>query len=293
MTRIRSLPHLLVFDAAARHESFSRAAAELCLTTGAVSRHIKNLEDKLGEALFFRSHKKINLTARGRIFALSCRKILGDLEAAESTFMKSTAVQDITIDCLPTFAMYWLIPRLTDFYQTSPHIHINVVTSTGMVTSGSDIAVRRDPTHFPDMEALPFLEEKSVLVCSPDYFHQRTMQPADNTLIHIRVRNDLWRKWSAESLPFPDNVTRHLYLDHTFAAIQAAEDSLGIALVPQIFCEKHLTSGRLVRLDNYGTLISGTYFLVIHKDYKTGIQEFAEWLRKNIAAVPEKSEQPE
>lgn len=116
------------------------------------------------------------------------------------------------------------------------------------------------------------------------------MQPANNTLIHIRVRGDLWRKWSAESLRVPDNVTRHLYLDHTFAAIQAAEDSVGIALVPQIFCEKHLTSGRLVRLDEFGTLISGTYFLVMQKSIKPGIQEFLAWLGKNIAPA---SEQPE
>ncbi len=293
MTRIRTLPHLLAFEAAARHESFSMAATELCLTTGAISRHIKNLETKLGEKLFYRGHKKVKLTSRGQIFALTCRKILCDLEAAESAFMESTAVQDITIDCLPTFAMHWLIPRLDDFHQASPHIHMNVVTSTGLVTSGSDMAVRRDPTHFPDMDALPFLEEKSVLVCSPDYFHQRTMQPADNTLIHIRVRSDLWRKWSTESLPLPDNVTRHVYLDHTFAAIQAAEDSLGIALVPQILCEKHLSSGRLIRLDNYGTLTSGTYFLVMQTSNKPGIQEFAAWLRKNIAVVPVTSEQPE
>ncbi|WP_117244565.1 LysR substrate-binding domain-containing protein [Klebsiella pneumoniae] len=287
MKRIRTLPHLLAFDAAARHESFSMAAKELCLTTGAVSRHIKNLETKLGETLFYRGHKKVTLTSRGQIFALTCKKILDDLSVAETSFMEGSAVLDITVNCLPTFAMYWLIPRLADFHHAFPHIHVNVVTSTGMVTSGSDIAVRRDPAHFRGIEALPFLIEKSVLVCSPDYFHQQIMQPANNTLIHIRVRSDLWRKWSTESLRVPENVTRHLYLDHTFAAIQAAEDSLGIALVPQIFCEKHLTSGRVVMLNEFGTLISGTYFLVMQTNIKPGIQEFSEWLGKNIAAARE------
>nr|WP_072125142.1 LysR substrate-binding domain-containing protein [Klebsiella variicola] len=287
MKRIRTLPHLLAFDAAARHESFSMAAKELCLTTGAVSRHIKNLETKLGETLFYRGHKKVTLTSRGQIFALTCKKILDDLSVAETSFMEGSAVLDITVNCLPTFAMYWLIPRLADFHHAFPHIHVNVVTSTGMVTSGSDIAVRRDPAHFRGIEALPFLIEKSVLVCSPDYFHQQIMQPANNTLIHIRVRSDLWRKWSTESLRVPENVTRHLYLDHTFAAIQAAEDSLGIALVPQIFCEKHLTSGRLVMLNEFGTLISGTYFLVMQTNIKPGIQEFSEWLGKNTAAARE------
>ncbi|CTQ24134.1 putative Transcriptional regulator, LysR family [Klebsiella variicola] len=263
------------------------AAKELCLTTGAVSRHIKNLETKLGETLFYRGHKKVTLTSRGQIFALTCKKILDDLSVAETSFMEGSAVLDITVNCLPTFAMYWLIPRLADFHHAFPHIHVNVVTSTGMVTSGSDIAVRRDPAHFRGIEALPFLIEKSVLVCSPDYFHQQIMQPANNTLIHIRVRSDLWRKWSTESLRVPENVTRHLYLDHTFAAIQAAEDSLGIALVPQIFCEKHLTSGRLVMLNEFGTLISGTYFLVMQTNIKPGIQEFSEWLGKNTAAARE------
>ncbi|WP_431644735.1 LysR substrate-binding domain-containing protein [Enterobacter asburiae] len=291
MTRVHSIPHLLAFEAAARHESFSLAAAELCLTTGAISRHIRNLEAKLGEELFYREHKKVKLTEKGKTFALSCRTILGDLAAAEASFMERVAIQHVTINCLPTFAMYWLIPRLADFHQACSHIHINVMTSTGMVTPGSDIAVRRDPTHFPDMEAIPFLEEKSVLVCSPAYLLKQKGQPADNTLIHIRVRNDLWGKWSAQGLTFPQNVTRHLYFDHTFAAIQAAEENLGITLVPVIFCAKHLMSGRLVRLDSFGTLISGSYFLVMQKSETLAMREFIRWLKRNVATVQEESDQ--
>lgn len=290
MTRIRTLPHLMAFDAAARYESFSMAATELCLTTGAVSRHIRNLEAKLGEALFYRGHKEVKLTPEGKIFALTCRKILDDLAAAETAFMERRSIQHITINCLPTFAMYWLVPRLDDFHRACPHIHINVVTGTGIVTPDSDFAIRRDPTHFPDMEAMPFLEERSVLVCSPASLLNQKEQPANNTLIHIRVRNDLWRKWSAQGMTLPDNITRHLYLDHTFAAIHAAEENLGIALVPHIFCEKQLTSGRLVRLDSYEAILSGSYFLVRQKSKTPAMHEFITWLRKN-AAAPEESDQ--
>lgn len=286
MTRIRTIPHLLAFEAAARHESFSRAATELCLTTGAISRHIRNLEAKLGEELFYRGHKTVKLTERGERFALTCRKILDDLATAEASFIEGTSIQNVTIDCLPSFAMYWLIPRLADFHQACPHIHINVITSTGMVTLGSDIAIRREPGHFPGMEALPFLEEKSVLVCSPAWLRKQKAQPADNTLIHIRVREDLWRKWSAHGLTLPENITRHLYLDHTFAAIQAAEEALGIALVPDIFCEKHLSAGRLVRLDSFGILKSGNYFLVMQKSETPAIREFISWFCNSIADAP-------
>lgn len=284
MTRIRSLPHLLVFDAAARHESFSRAAAELCLTTGAVSRHIKNLEDKLGEALFFRSHKKITLTARGRIFALSCRKILNELAAAETDVMENSAIHHLTINSLPSFAMHWLIPRLPDFHRFCPHVQVNVITSTGKVPPGTDLAVRRDPVHFPGMEAIPFLKENSALVCNPAYLQKDTGQGEETTFIHIRVRDDLLPKWSAAGLALPESITQHLYLDHTFAAIQAAEDNLGIALVPLIFCEKHMAGGRLLRLDRYGTLETGTYHLVLQKHENSAVQEFIDWLMKGMAS---------
>ncbi|WNU99047.1 LysR substrate-binding domain-containing protein [Enterobacter sp. DTU_2021_1002640_1_SI_PRY_ASU_LCPMC_013] len=286
MIRIRTLPHLLAFDAAARHESFSLAAMELCLTTGAVSRHITNLETKLGEELFFRGHKKVKLTPRGRIFALTCRKILDELAAAEAAFTEKPAIHYITINCLPTFSMYWLLPRLADFHQACPHIHINVVTSTGMITPGSDFAIRRDPIHFPGMEAVPFLEERSILVCSPASFLKQQAQSPDNTLIHIRVRNDLWDKWSAQGLTLPENITRHVHLDHTFAGIHAAEENLGIALVPRIFCEKHLASGRLVWLDSYGTLLSGNYFLVRQKRETPAMREFITWLRNSVFTAP-------
>ncbi|WP_226869126.1 LysR substrate-binding domain-containing protein [Enterobacter hormaechei] len=92
-------------------------------------------------------------------------------------------------------------------------------------------------------------------------------------------------------MTFPQNVTRHLYFDHTFAAIQAAEENLGITLVPVIFCAKHLMSGRLVRLDSFGTLISGSYFLVMQKSETLAMREFIRWLKRNVATVQEESDQ--
>ena len=278
MRRIRTLPHLQAFEAAARYENFSLAAAELCLTTSAVSRHIKNLEEKLGEVLFHRRHKQVILTPKGRTFALACRKLLDDLAAAESGFTGKHETSHITINCLPTFAVYWLIPRLADFHQAYPHIHINVVTGTGTVTPGSDIAVRRDPIHFPDTEPRAFLEEKSVLVCGAEYHLNHLVSNSDNTLIHIRIRNDLWKKWASEKYPMPDDITRQLYFDHTYGAIQAAEENLGIALVPLIFCEKHIKSGRLITLDSFGTLTTGTYYYILQSDENPAICAFIDWL---------------
>lgn len=278
MTRICSLPHLLAFEAAARTESFTFAAKELCLTPGAVSRHIRNLEDKLGGELFSRGHKKVELTERGKIFALSCWKVLDELAKAENNFREQPENQQINVSCLPTFAMHWLNPRLTDFYRACPDIHINVSTSTGLVAAGTDIALRRDPAHFPDMKAIPFLDEWSALVSSPDYLSGNEL--TGRTQLHIRARADLWEKWSAGQLPSPENITRHTYLDHTFAAIQAAEDGLGIALVPLLFCGKQLTGGRLAVVQSCGILNTGTYYVILQKKETPAIREFMAWLQK-------------
>lgn len=280
MKKIHSLPHLLAFDAAARNESFSVAARELCLTTGAISRHIRSLETKLGAELFSRSHKEVKLTERGRVFAMTCRRVLDELSAAENVFSDKVNYHRITVNCLPTFAMHWLIPRLIDFHRVFPHIHVSVITRTGLVETGTDIAIRRDPSHFPGMDAFAFLKEKSALVSSPHFLLNHEEQSAANALIHIRVREDLWRQWSTEGLTLPKHITRHLYLDHTFAAMQAAEDGLGVALVPLLFCEKQLSSGRLVQLEDYGTLYSGNYSMVLQEKETPAIREFITWLRE-------------
>ncbi|EMB2344117.1 LysR family transcriptional regulator [Klebsiella pneumoniae] len=286
MKKILTLPHLPAFEAAARTESFSAAAKELCLTTGAVSRHIRNLESKLGGELFSRGHKEVRLTEQGKIFALACRKLLDELASAEKLFMEKTDCNQLTVNCLPTFAMHWLIPRLKNFHQACPHIHINVLTGTGGVVPGSDIAIRRDPAHFTGMDAIPFLREKSVLVSRPGYLQRCEAEHEGNTLVHIRIREDLWQKWSDGSLATPQNITHHLHLDHTFAAIQAAEDGLGIALVPLLFCEKQLSSGRLVNLNSYGCLQSGVYYVVVSAKETPLIQAFINWLKKQASPEP-------
>lgn len=277
MKRIHSLPHLLAFDAAARNESFSVAAKELCLTTGAISRHIRSLETKLGAELFSRSHKEVKLTERGIIFAMACRRILDELSAAESAFLDRADYQRLTVNCLPTFAMHWLIPRLVDFHRAFPHIHVSVITRTGLVESGTDVAIRREPSHFHGMNAFPFLKEKCTLVSSPHFLLNHAAQSAGNALIHVRVREDLLRQWSAEGFALPEKINSHLYLDHTFAAMQAAEDGLGVALIPLLFCEKQLSSGRLIKLDESVTLCSGNYFVILQRKETPTTRSFVAW----------------
>lgn len=274
----------MAFESAARFESFSSAADELCLTTGAVSRHIRTLENKLGVLLFIRGHKRVQLTEAGRGFAVTCQKIIQELSAAETSIKRCSGLKTLTVNCLPTFAMYWLIPRLPDFYQKYPDIRINVITGTGVADpkASFDIVIRRDPSHFSGLRTVPFLSEDSVIVCSRNYFLRPHAGEAPlltgHTLIHIRVREDLWRTWGEQHQISTENVLNHLHLDHTYAAIQAAEDGLGIALIPRIFCEKHLASGRLVIPWYKVATKTGTYSVTLPEKGNTEASCFIEWI---------------
>lgn len=274
----------MAFEAAARFESFSSAADELCLTTGAVSRHIRTLESKLGVLLFIRGHKRVQLTEAGREFAVTCQKIIQELTAAETGIKRCSGVKTLTVNCLPTFAMYWLIPRLSDFYQKYPDVRINVITGTGVTDpkASFDIAIRRDPSHFSGMHTVPFLSEDSVVVCSRNYFMRPNVEEvpllSGHTLIHIRVREDLWRSWGAQHQISTEYALNHLHLDHTYAAIQAAEDGLGIALIPRIFCEKHLISGRLVIPWYKIATKTGTYSVTLPEKGNPEVSCFIEWI---------------
>jgi LysR family transcriptional regulator, glycine cleavage system transcriptional activator len=284
MRRLLSLPHLPAFEAAARRSSFSAAADELCITTGAVSRHIRSLEEQLGTQLFYRAHKSVRLTRAGEAFSLTATRLLNELAQAEKTLRDTAPSGRIIVQCLPTFAMHWLMPKLAQLNEIHPELTVDVTTSIGPVNFSSpfDVAIRRDPAHFCGLKSLPFLHESSLLVCSRAYLRNRPLISPDNLRGHIKIeiraREDLWKSWHSH---FPDDQhddTQTLTLDHTFAAIQAAEDGLGIVVIPWLFCARHLASGRLVSPFADRLISTGVYSLLLRDREDEAVKKFASWL---------------
>lgn len=284
MKRLASLPHLPAFEAAARFSSFRLAAVELCLTTGAVSRHIRSLEDQLGIQLFYRAHKSVRLTEAGRALSLVATRLLTELAEVEKSLSVSAPTGRLTVQCLPTFAMHWLMPRLAGLNEVHPDLTVDVTTSIGPVKfdSAFDVAIRRDPAHFSGMNTVPFLQESSVLVCSKNYLKDKPLTSPDSlekhVKIQIRAREDLWESWGAR---FPGERSadiRTITLDHTFAAIQAAEDGLGLVVIPQLFCAKHLQSGRLITPFKDLSIKTGEYYLLWRDRHDETVRNFQNWL---------------
>lgn len=285
MKRLASLPHLPAFEAAARHGSFRVAGDELCITTGAVSRHIRSLEEQLGTQLFYRSHKSVRLTEAGESFSRIATRVLNELAAAEKTFSVSPPSGRLTVQCLPTFAMHWLMPRLSGLNELHPDLTVDVTTSIGPVNFDTpfDIAIRRDPAHFSGLKSIPFLKEFSLLVCSADYLRRRPLVSPDrlegHVKIQIRAREDLWKSWHAQFPNDGDDDTQTITLDHTFAAIQAAEDGLGLVVIPHLFCARHLESGRLISPFNEQRISTGEYYLLWRDRNDEAVKTFLHWLR--------------
>lgn len=269
-SRLPPLNALRAFVAAARHVSFRLAAEELCVTPGAVSRQIRTLETHLGVALFDRSRRQVQLTPAGARYFTRMAALFAQMEEATEDARGQEPPDGVRLDVIPTFAMHWLLPRLPDFRRRRPGAEVSLTTATGPVDRNArfDYAIRRDVAHFAGLPPVPLMEEISAPIGCPGgrpgpEMPRGATDLAHHTIITIRARPDLWPAWCAaqglELAAFP----HRLEVDHTFFAIQAAEDGVGVAVVPLLFVDRPLSAGRLAEpLGPAGRVRTGQYFLL-------------------------------
>ncbi len=278
-----------VFVIAARHVSFKIAAAELCVTPGAISRQIQGLEQYLGVPLFERHHRAIELTQMGRIFLSHIAPALTSIEQA-SEHIRSVTRGTVAVDATPTFALHWLIPRLAEFRAEHPQIEIRLITSQGPIRrSGAvELHIRRDSSHFSGLSGSAFMSEHATLVCGPRLGgHQEWRVPADLLAaprIAMRTRPDLWPKWLKHACINEATAGHVVEFDNTILAIQAAAENLGVALVPRLFVETLLLSGALIELSLAAPFESGAYHLLQEgSEMSEAASVFASWLRRRTS----------
>jgi LysR family glycine cleavage system transcriptional activator len=311
--KVRRLPplnSLRAFERAARHLSFSLAAAELNVTQSAISRQIKSLEDFLGIALFRRLPRSLELTEHGKIFAAPLHDAFEQLHRATETVLNNHRPATLNINILPTLAMKWLIPRLLHFAAANPNIEVRMITSIRPVDFRSeeiDVAIRVGPVSehqvsggspidlvmtrdWADLRSLAILPDRLVPVCSPSLLKTggplRTPSDLRNyTLIHMATRERGWPYW-LQLMGIDDaQIGHYTAYGHFFMAIQAAIEGKGIALVPSVLIEAELSSGSLVTLfDDKPVLAGAYYFLCRHNDWDNlKIKQFRDWLIKEAS----------
>jgi LysR family glycine cleavage system transcriptional activator len=296
--KIPSLQALACFEAAARHESYTRAAQELALTQGAVSRQITALEAFVGVALFRRTRHGVALTERGTEYAAQVAPRLQGLEQDTLEVMASqNSGGSIHLAAVPTFATRWLIPRLSQLKVQHPEITVHIETRTRPFMFADTVfdaalyaGTPEQMSHWAGTRCLRLMSEDMVPVCSPALLGQRTnMAPADLAqfpLLQQSTRPDGWRQWFAAlgvAAPLALSGPRYELFSMTAAA---AAQGLGLALVPRLLVKAELARAELVVACEQVLQGQRAYYLVTPEraEERPLMSSFLTWLVQAAAA---------
>ncbi|MCM2463380.1 transcriptional regulator GcvA [Pseudomonas sp. CG7] len=286
---IANLPPLnavRAFAAAARHQSFSRAAEELHVSHSAVSRHVKLLEERLGVLLFARRTRQSLLTPAGRVFYEQVSEALTLIANAANALTRNAGQRKVTINVRPSFAVRWLIPRLPDFMARHPDIKPEVVTSTRPPDPSRetfDVVIRRgDAGWSAEVQPTLLLEDDLLLVAAPSLLQSVPLENvhdlARHTLLSGRTRSNDWQDWVEHVGIDPLNNPPTLQFDHMHLVLQAAVDGLGVALCPASLLGRDLSNGRLACPLPALRMSLARYYYGVSGSAVAETQVFVDWL---------------
>ena len=282
---------LRTFLVAARHLSFSRAAIELSVTHGAVSRQVRSLEAFLGVALFERQIRKVSLTAEGQQLYAETRPALEQIGTAARALMARAPARTVRINARPSFTVRWLIPRLPNFVAHHPGIEPQLHTSTlppEKAPEAFDVAIRRGVVGWPAAcKVEPFLEDELILVAAPALLQARPVTDAGSLAAHVllscRTRKQDWDDWKQHLGLAHLKPARRLQFDHLHFVLQAAVDGLGVALTPTSLLGTDVAQGRLAcPLPRLRMPLQSIYYACAPGGGREA-QLFADWLDAQAA----------
>jgi LysR family transcriptional regulator, glycine cleavage system transcriptional activator len=289
-----SLNGLRAFDAAARHLSFTRAAAELHVTQTAISHQIRRLEAQLGVRLFVRRNRALMLTREAQGYLPAVRSAFEDLRRATARLQRGDRDGLLTVSTTASLAAKWLVSRVAAFQDAHPAIEVRITTSAHLVDfrrEEVDLAVRYGHGSWPGLRARWLMAEDIFPVCSPALLRRKPLrQPEDlvhHTLLHATVAREDWQLWlTAAGQPVTLALRRGLTFDQSFMALQAAIDGLGVALGRSHLVETDLAAGRLVVPFDLALPADAGFYVVAPEETadtpKIGL--FRDWLMRSVAA---------
>ena len=294
---------LIAFETSARHQSFTRAAEELCLTQSAVCRQISTLEDYLGIQLFNRVKKRVTLSEAGLLYAKQVREYLKQMEHDTLSLMAHRGAGGVLeLAVIPTFATRWLIPRLADFHARHPAITLDLTTRAEpfmFTDTPFDAAIHFGDPVWPGAITEYLFGEEMVPVCSPSLLGGATRIDPEQLerlpLLHQSARPDAWREWfEVAGRPNVNAMGGSRY--ELFAMlVEAARAGLGVALMPRFFVLSEIASGELLIPSPYVLHNQRSYYLVYpqNKVGSPSLQVFCQWLRDQASVYRQEIESAE
>jgi LysR family glycine cleavage system transcriptional activator len=293
LRRLPVLNALKSFEAAARHESFTRAAEELCVTQGAVSHQVKALEEEIGVKLFNRERQRLIITTAGREYLNVIRDAFDRIAVGTERLMQRQSGGALTISTSPDFAAKWLVHRVGRFAEAHPDIALNVSATMHHVDFAReevDLAVRHGDGNWPGLHVERLSGEQLFPVCSPKLLRgrQRLAKPADVLkfpLLHLETRQ-FWPAWLEAAGVTDIDVSQGPIMNRVSMLIDAAVEGHGIALARTTLAAWDLINGRLVRPFAETLRVSKTYWIVCPKATAMlpKVKSAREWLLAEAAS---------
>ncbi|AWB08477.1 LysR family transcriptional regulator (plasmid) [Azospirillum humicireducens] len=284
MRRRKTLPiaALRAFEAAARHGQLSSAAEELGVTHGAVSRHVSHLEAFVGTELFEGARNRPKLTAEGQVFGFALTAAFDQIEDALRIIGRGDhGVLDVA--CLSTFAMRWLIPRLHGFTARHPRYDVRLATDDRHPRGHIDVQIMVLPREagLPENSSLLF-HEKLGLVVAPSLAAENQPDVLALPRLETRTRPDVWREWARLTgvEGHGDSGATRIF-DHYHMTIEAALNSLGIAIAPWHLVAEDVACGRLRA--PFGFVDSSyVYAVQVFRPGRPKTDHFVKWLKEAV-----------
>lgn len=286
-----SMSLLLIFESAARHQSFVRAAEELSLSQSAISRQMRQLETHLDVALFERVGRSVRLTDLGEQYAVTVHEALDKIRGATLQVMsKARGAESLSLAILPTFASKWVLPNLHAFYKLYPSATINIQSRIGEIDFNAEdidaaIIVSRVKPSDPELISHLIANEYLVAVASEGESTSKVLTPeyaTSSLLLTVSSHPSAWSEWFSHygldhrriSLGPSFEVTAHL--------IQAVNVGIGLGIVPEQFVRDELEQGSLVAVGE-PILSPRSYYLIYPKRLANSptLQQFREWILSN------------
>jgi len=294
--KIPPLNALRAFEAVSRSLSFTKAAEELFVTQGAVSRQIANLEAWLGLKLFSRGRHSIELTTLGQTYFVAMRDIFDGIDRSTRQLMPRKEDRLLRIKLPPTFAIRWLMPRLARFHARYPDTEVQITTSHQRVnyrTEDIDISIHSEPVP-PEHSGFKLLFEETLIpVCSPGLLNgKKPLNKPDDLRFHDRLcsmnRPHDWSTWLREAKVDFIDVHEGLKFENAALAYQAAANGLGVMMGLLAFVQEDLTSGLLAAPFDFSVATKGGYYISFSdtKEKSKKIIEFENWLLQEVMPLP-------
>ena len=295
---------LRAFEASARHQSFSAAAAELHVTPAAVGQLVRSLEEGLGTPLFHR-----RTSGRARLVATeAAERALPDIRAGFDRLamglerlQEGSANEVLTVAVSPAFAAKWLLPRIEGFQAAWPDIDVRLDTNlkpVDFVAQRIDIGVRYGTGNWLGLASEKLMDEEIYPVCSPELLRhdQRLRKPGElvrETLIHdlsmeVHTGFPSWDAWLRKAGVSGIPTARGMKINNSAAVLQAATEGRGVALARSVMARDDLAAGRLVRLFPEISFTSALAYYIVYRPECVGLPRlavFRDWLLQEAESL--------